>query len=64
MPADDEHSARASGYSIEDDAEGGFRWSAFGPAGTLSGHADSQAEGEAAARNAEQELCRLRRADA
>ena len=64
MAVDDQHSARASGYSVEDDTEGGFNWSAFGPAGTLSGHADSQAEGEAAARNAEQELCRPRRADA
>lgn len=64
MPADDERSSRASGYSVDEDADGGFRWSAFGPAGTLQGHAESRSDAEAAVQGAEQELCRPRHAEA
>jgi hypothetical protein len=57
MP-DEIDSGRAFGFSVEEDPEGGFRWSAFGGAGTRQGHAESQSEAEAAARRAEQELGR------
>jgi hypothetical protein len=56
MATDDSHQGRASGYSVEEDPEGGFRWSAFGPAGARDGHAGSWSEAEAAAQLAEQEL--------
>ena len=56
MAADEEPSGRASGYSVEDDPERGFRWSAVEPAGMLAGHTDSRVDAEAAARSAEQEL--------
>ncbi len=62
MSTDEERSGRASGYSVEEDPDGGFRWSAFGPAGTRQGHAESRADAEAAAQRAEQALCRPRRA--
>jgi hypothetical protein len=54
---------RASGYSVEDEPEGGFRWSAFGPAGTLAGQRGLAGGCRGADRSAEQELCRPRRAD-
>jgi hypothetical protein len=63
MSGEQEHPGRASGYSVEEDTEGTFRWSAFGPAGTLQGQADSRADAEAAAQNAERELCRWRRSE-
>jgi hypothetical protein len=62
MAADDSRPGRASGYSIEDDADGGFNWSAFGSAGTRQGHAESRSDAEAAARVAEHELSRPERA--
>jgi hypothetical protein len=49
-------SAAASGFSVEDDEEGCFRWTACGPAGTHSGTAESRADAEAAASAAELEL--------
>jgi hypothetical protein len=58
MAADDSLPGRASGYSVEEDPDGGFTWSAFGPAGTRQGHADSRSDAEVAARAAEQELSR------
>jgi hypothetical protein len=45
-----------TGWSVDEDPEGGFRWSADGPTGTLSGHAPTREEAEAAARAAEQRL--------
>ncbi len=55
MPTENDP-GRASGFSVEENPEGGFRWSAFGPAGIRQGHTESEAEAEAAARSAEQEL--------
>jgi hypothetical protein len=46
----------ASGYSVEEEEDGGFRWSAFGPRGARRGVADTRAGAEDAARAAEQEL--------
>ena len=60
MPTKGEHPGSASGYSVEADPDGGFRWSAFGPAGTLQGRADSRGDAEVAAQGAEQELRRTR----
>jgi hypothetical protein len=54
--ADSDDFGRASGYSVEEDEEGRFRWTAFGPAGTRQGSAQSRAEAEAAAEVAELEL--------
>jgi hypothetical protein len=45
-----------SGWSVDEDPDGGFRRSADGPTGSLSGHASTRAEAEAAARAAEQRL--------
>jgi len=63
MSTHEEHPGSGSGYSVEEDPDGGFRWSAFGPAGTLQGRADSRADAEAAAQGAEQELCRPQRSE-
>lgn len=63
MPSEGGDPGRASGYSVEEDTKGGFRWSAFGPAGTLQGHADWRADAEADAQRAEQELRRPQRSD-
>jgi hypothetical protein len=57
MP-DEHETGRVTGFAVEEDPEGGFRWSAFGIAGARQGHADSQGDAEAAARRAEQELNR------
>jgi hypothetical protein len=46
----------ASGFTVDEDDDGGFRWTAFGPAGTRQGTATSKEEAEAAARAAEREL--------
>ena len=54
--AESDDFGRASGYSVEEDEEGSFRWTAFGPAGTRQGRAQSRAEAEAAAEAAELEL--------
>ncbi len=48
----------SSGFSVEEDPDGGFSWSAFGPAGTRQGRADSREQAEAAARDAETKLKR------
>lgn len=58
MASDDQDPGRASGYSVDEASNGGFRWSAFGPAGTREGNAESRADAEAAAQSAERELCR------
>lgn len=47
---------RTSGWSVEEDGEGDFRWSADGPTGSLHGRARTRAEAEAAARAAERRL--------
>jgi hypothetical protein len=46
----------SSGWSIEEDPQGRFRWAAHGPAGVLRGQANTRAEAEQAAQQAEQEL--------
>lgn len=46
----------SSGWTVEEDADGSFRWAAFGPAGTLRGQAKTRAEAEEVAREAEQQL--------
>ena len=46
----------SSGWTVEEDPEGGFRWAAHGPAGILRGQARTRAEAERAAQKAEREL--------
>jgi hypothetical protein len=46
----------ASGYSVEEDEDGSFSWSAFGPRGARRGFADTREGAEQAARAAEEEL--------
>jgi hypothetical protein len=53
---ENEQTGYVSGWSVDDDPEGGFRWTAFGPAGTLQGQAPTRAAAERAAMRAEQEL--------
>ena len=64
METGDEPTGRASGYSVEEDPDGGFRWSAFGPGGTRQGRAEARTEADAAAHGAEQELSRPQQAGA
>ena len=45
-----------SGWTVEEDPEGGFRWAAYGPAGILRGQARTRAEAEQAAQEAEKKL--------
>jgi len=45
-----------SGFTVEENEDGRFRWTAFGPAGTREGTAESRADAEAAAQVAETEL--------
>jgi hypothetical protein len=52
----DEQPGHASGWSVDEDPEGGFRWTAFGPAGTVQGQAPTRAQAERAAMQAEQDL--------
>jgi hypothetical protein len=54
----DDERGHASGHSVQEDEDGGFAWSAFGPAGTRQGHAETEAEAESAAHAAEEELKR------
>jgi hypothetical protein len=56
----DEQTGYASGWSVDEDPEGGFRWTAFGPAGTVQGQAPTRAEAERAAMQAEQDLAEER----
>jgi hypothetical protein len=51
-----EQTGHASGWSVDEDPEGGFRWTAFGPGGTVQGEAPTRAEAERAAMQAEQDL--------
>jgi hypothetical protein len=53
---ENEPAGYASGWSVDEDPEGGFRWTAFGPAGTAQGAAPTRAEAERAAMRAEQDL--------
>jgi uncharacterized protein len=46
----------SSGWTVEEDPEGSFRWAAHGPAGILRGQAETRAQAERAAQEAEQEL--------
>jgi uncharacterized protein len=52
----EERMGHSSGWTVEEDPEGSFRWTAFGPAGTLRGQARTRAAAEQAAQEAEQEL--------
>jgi hypothetical protein len=45
-----------SGFSVQEAPGGGYRWSAFGPSGTREGKAETRADAEAVAREAEQQL--------
>jgi len=56
MSSEDPNIGHASGYTVEEDEEDGFVWSAFGPAGHREGTAQSKAQAEAAAQAAEREL--------
>jgi hypothetical protein len=56
MPAESDDLGSASGFSVEEDEVGAFRWTAYGPAGTRSGTAESRADAEAAAGAAERDL--------
>jgi hypothetical protein len=56
MSSDETNTGHASGYTVEEDPEEGFVWSAFGPAGHREGNAETKAEAEAAAQAAEREL--------
>jgi predicted nucleotidyltransferase len=46
----------SSGWTVEEDPTGSFRWAAHGPAGILRGQAKTRTEAEQAAQEAEQEL--------
>jgi hypothetical protein len=52
-PVDPGHN---SGFSVQEAAGAGYRWSAFGPSGTREGKAETRTDAEAAAREAEQQL--------
>jgi hypothetical protein len=56
MPAESDDLGSASGFSVEEDEDGTFRWTAYGSAGTRSGTAGSRADAQAAASAAEVEL--------
>jgi hypothetical protein len=47
---------RSSGWSVDEDPDGAFRWSAYGPTGRVTGSAATREEAETAARAAEQRL--------
>jgi hypothetical protein len=61
MAKDRVETGSATGWQVEEDAGGGFEWTAFGPLGSRRGRADTRAEAEAAARRSEQELSELPR---
>lgn len=46
----------SSGWTVDEEPEGGFRWAAYGPAGVRRGQAGTRAEAEQAAQEAEREL--------
>ena len=54
--AQNQQAGHVSGWSVDEDPEGGFRWTAFGPAGTRQGQAPTRAKAERAAMQAEQDL--------
>jgi hypothetical protein len=56
MPAESDDLGAALGFSIEEDDDGRFRWTAYGPAGRRNGTAASRADAEAAASAAALEL--------
>jgi hypothetical protein len=56
MSHDESETGHASGYTVEEDPDDGFVWSAFGPAGHREGTAATEAAAEAAAQAAEREL--------
>jgi hypothetical protein len=58
MGAEEEKVGHASGWSVDEDRDGGFRWAAYGPVGTAQGHAATREEAERAAMRAEQDLLR------
>jgi hypothetical protein len=60
-PSNDQ-TGHLSGWSVDEDPEGGFRWTAFGPAGSVQGRAPTRAGAERAAMQAEQELVESDRA--
>jgi hypothetical protein len=56
MSSGEEKTGHASGWTVDEDPEGGFRWAAHAPAGTSEGHASTREEAERAAQKAEQDL--------
>ena len=54
--ANEDDRGAVSGFTVEETKDGRFRWTAFGPAGTHEGTADSRTDAEAAAQAAETEL--------
>jgi hypothetical protein len=56
MGTEEQETGHGSGWSVEEDPDGGFRWAAHGPRRTLRGHAPTRAEAERAAQAAEREL--------
>ncbi len=58
MSTEDDRIGHASGWTVDEDPQGGFRWTAYGPAGTTHGQAPTRAEAERAASQAEEDLVR------
>jgi Acetyltransferase (GNAT) domain len=58
MGTEEDMVGQASGWSVDEDEGGGFRWAAYGPAGTAQGQAATREEAERAAMRAEQDLIR------
>jgi hypothetical protein len=58
MSTEDDGIGHASGWSVDEDPEGGFRWTAYAPAGTAQGREPTHEDAERAAAQAEQDLVR------
>jgi GrpB-like predicted nucleotidyltransferase (UPF0157 family) len=56
VSTEQERIGHASGWTVDEDPRGGFRWTAHGPAGTAQGNATTRMEAERAAQQAEQAL--------
>jgi hypothetical protein len=56
MGGDEQTRGSASGFAVEEDPQGGFRWSAYGPLGSRVGREPTREEAESSARAAEREL--------
>jgi hypothetical protein len=56
MDTEEPKTGHSSGWSVDEDPEDGFKWTAHGPTGTRHGHAENREEAERAALEAEHEL--------